>query len=200
MANTSGNRILAVATAILAVGAAFAWALSRESGAASTAGAGDGATAGSAADPAVTGEPETSSTDGESTEASGDEIRAIQAPAASFVIADPDSLTDEEKLRTILLPNGDRVPALNGVTLNREAIPGSMSKKPIVSIKTDSLGRDWYVHEDGAMTSSVEVIDGLTGKAYGVVQVQHRRKGDPTKLRLYSEEQLQSQKLPERRR
>jgi hypothetical protein len=58
---------------------------------------------------------------------------------------------------TWLLPDGTRVPALNGATGAKplsEAWPRDVPYSPIVRTERTSAGVDWYVHADGSRSTT----------------------------------------------
>lgn len=59
--------------------------------------------------------------------------------------------------RTLLLPDGTRIRALNGA-INASPMKGAWPKNvpwsPIVATERSDLGVDWYVHEDGSRSTT----------------------------------------------
>ncbi|MBK8974690.1 MAG: hypothetical protein IPM29_02080 [Planctomycetes bacterium] len=68
-----------------------------------------------------------------------------------------DDQVPEEK-RSIALPDGSRVPVLNGAYGAPDMVgswPDGRPWSPIVRIDTDSFGKQWYVHADESRSQTV---------------------------------------------
>lgn len=83
------------------------------------------------------------------------------APAkGSIAPATKSPLTIDPQLprnRTLLLPDGTRVPALNGAvnaSPMKDAWPSNVPWSPIVATERSDLGVDWYVHQDGSRSTT----------------------------------------------
>jgi len=74
------------------------------------------------------------------------------------------------------LPDGSRVPALNGVKAPAALVWGDAPWSPIVGT-TRSEGVDWFVHEDGTYSTTVEVFRSDLGRTDPVTLVS--RAGTP---------------------
>ena len=85
----------------------------------------------------------------------------------------------EETATTLLLPNGQRVPALNGV---RNPPPLKWRKKtpfsPIVRKTVDDLGNEWYLHADGSQSTTVMVFRPDLGRHDAVTRIAHPVDGE----------------------
>lgn len=75
-------------------------------------------------------------------------------PACPAARAAPAEVADE---LTLLLPDGARVPALNGARspqAMREVWPVSVPWSPITGVEHSPAGIDWYVHADGSRSTT----------------------------------------------
>lgn len=86
-------------------------------------------------------------------------------------LRDPDAAT---RARMVQLPNGDFVPALNGVVNAPRMEWGSDTPySPIIGKERDSRGQDWYVHMDGSKSTTTNVYRSDLGRYDGSTQVAH---------------------------
>ena len=78
---------------------------------------------------------------------------------------DEATMTDAQRRDSITLGDGTRVPALNGCTnTGHLPWPGNRSKAPVVGIQRVPGGYDVYLHADGTMTTTYDVLDPNTGQ------------------------------------
>lgn len=86
-------------------------------------------------------------------EASAARVEPAQAPCAPTRAASAEAVDET----TLLLPDGSRVPALNGARSPKpmsEVWPVSVPWSPITGVEHSPAGIDWFVHADGSRSTT----------------------------------------------
>ena len=82
---------------------------------------------------------------------------AVVVATVPPVPASPRARSETDPDATLLLPDGTRVPALNGArtpTPLAGAWPANVPWSPILGIERSPTGVDWYVHADGSRSTT----------------------------------------------
>lgn len=81
----------------------------------------------------------------------------------NLIVLEEESLDETARQNSILLPSGQRLPALNGCVNTDRLALGGYTKSPVKRLVHGKV-YDYYEHEDGSCTTTQNVIDPNTGK------------------------------------